>query len=326
MSTNWLVAATFAMTFGCVSDGGFTVRDDNNDPDLPDTEQCRPSDVQDIYADTDEDGYGDPSQASEDCIIPAGWVSNSLDCDDTQPLAYQGATDYCGDRVDNDCSGTDVCEGNLTASFNFVESDGLETADDSGNLLAGILQGGLIHSPDNTLTFDGADDYVEVLDAELFQLSAGTISFWFMPTTTGIEQALVSKDANGNGAGGHMSMYYDLDGSVRARLQSNNATYQISSLPVTVNEWHQVTFTFGGNEGMTLYVDDVEAGKDLYTGGLVRNLEPLVIGAGTDDSGPGTATPINKAFAGQVANVQLYDRQLLRDEITGLKLVSDPRL
>ena len=326
MSTNWLVAATFAMTFGCVSEGGFTVRDEGNDPNVPDTENCRPSDIKDIYADNDQDGYGDPNTAAQGCIIPAGWVENNLDCNDNEPLAYTGATEYCGDRIDNDCSGADACEGNLVVSFGFVESTGLETADDSGNLLAGILQGGLIHSPDNTLTFDGVDDYVEVLDAELFQLPAGTVSFWFMPTTTGIEQGLVSKDAGGNGTGGHMSIYYDADGSVRARLQSNNQTYEISSLPVTANVWHQVSFNFGGNEGMTLYVDDIEAGKDPYTGGLLNNLEPLAIGVSTDTSAAGSIAPINKPFTGQITMVQFYNRQLLRDEVTGLTLVTDPRL
>jgi hypothetical protein len=325
MSSNWLVAATFAMSCACLADGGFTVKD-TNDPDVPDTAQCRPSDIQTIYLDADGDGYGDPAQSAEDCIIPDGWVDNNLDCNDAEPLAYTGATELCGDRIDNDCSGSDACEGSLVAHWGFTESTGLIAADDSGNLLEGTLQGGLIHSSDPTLTFDGQDDYVEVLDTQLFQLSASTLSFWFMPTTLGIEQGLVSKDAGGNGAGGHLSIYYDLDGTVRARLQSSNQTYEISSLPVAVNQWHHVNFTFGGNEGMTLYVDDIEAGKDPYTGGLINNLEPLVIGASTDNSQPGSALPINKAFAGQITKAQFYDRQLLRGELTSLMLVTDPRL
>lgn len=325
MSTKWFVAVTFAMSLGCAAEGDFTVKA-TNDPEVPDTEECRPSDIQEIFRDLDEDGYGDPGQPAEDCIIPAGWVTNNQDCNDNEPLAYAGATDYCGDRVDNDCSGTDICEGSLLAHWSFNESTGLEAADDSGNLLAGILQDGLTHTAGNALTFDGQGGYVEVLDTELFQLSTGTISLWFMPTDTGTNQALLTKDAKGRGQGGHMSIYYDQDGSVRARLQSNNTDYDISSLPVTPNEWHHVSFLFGGNEGMTLYVDDILADQDPYTGGLLRNLEPLVIGAGTDNSDPGSALPINRAFIGQITEPQLYDRQLLSVELTGLKLVSDPRL
>ena len=324
MIRNWLLAAMTISTAACVGEGGFSVPE-NNDPDIPDTENCRPSDVETIYADTDGDGYGDPGASAEDCELPPGFVTNSADCNDNEALAYDGATDFCGDKIDNDCTGGDICVQALTGEWVFAETSGLVTADESGNLMAGTLQGGLVHNPSNTLLFDGQDDYVEVPTAEMYELSAGTISLWFMPGPPGIEQAIISKDANGNGAGGHFSIYYDADGSVRARLQSNNESYDILAPPVTPNVWHHVAFNFGGNEGMSLFVDDIAGGIDPYTGGTIRNEEPLVIGAGTDNSQPLSAEPINKAFAGEVSAVHIYSRQLLRTEITSLKLVSDPR-
>lgn len=324
MFRHWLLAVTTASLAACVGEGGFAPQD-TNDPDIPDTENCRPSDIETIYLDADGDGYGDPANSAEDCELPPGYVANAADCDDTNPLAYEGATDFCGDKVDNDCVGGDICVQSLTGEWVFAETTGLITADESGNLMAGTLQGGLSHNPSNTLLFDGQDDYVEIPTAEMYELAAGTISLWFRPTLVGQEQAILSKDANGNGAGGHLSIYYDANGAVRARLQSNNETYEILSATVTPNTWHHVAFNFGGNEGMSLFVDDIAGGTDPYTGGTIRNEEPLVIGAGTDNSQPLEATPINKAFAGEIAAVQLYSRQLLRTEITSLKLVSDPR-
>ena len=42
------------------------------------------------YLDGDGDGYGNPAQKQEACIPPAGYVANSLDCDDADPAARPG--------------------------------------------------------------------------------------------------------------------------------------------------------------------------------------------------------------------------------------------
>jgi hypothetical protein len=309
------------MVFACVGDGFQT---DYKDPS--DTSNCRASDIHTVYADSDMDGYGDPNSGVEGCVTGvAGFVDNGDDCDDNSPLVYQGAVEMCGDKIDNNCSGADACLTSLAAHWTFAETSGELTSDESGNLQNGTLLNGLLHSVGPAITFDGADDYIEVLDSLKFQMDAGTISVWFMPTTSGVDQAILSKDSNDRDAGGQFSIYWDANASVRVMLESANTDYQVASIPMAVNQWHHLAFTFGGNEGMSLYIDDIIAGKDPYTGGLVRNEEPLAIGAGTDVSGNLTSTPINKAFAGQIAQVQFYDRQLLREELTSLKLLSDPR-
>ena len=57
------------------------------------------------YADTDDDGDGDPSTAATACEQPAEHVSNAEDCNDAEPLATTGADEVC-DGADNDCDGT----------------------------------------------------------------------------------------------------------------------------------------------------------------------------------------------------------------------------
>ena len=57
------------------------------------------------YADADGDGYGNIAVTYEACIAPTGYVVDDSDCDDTSALAYLGATEICGDGVDNDCDG-----------------------------------------------------------------------------------------------------------------------------------------------------------------------------------------------------------------------------
>ena len=58
-----------------------------------------------FYFDVDGDGYGNPnSPIQARCIVPAGTVSNNLDCDDNNDAVHPGATELC-DGIDNNCDG-----------------------------------------------------------------------------------------------------------------------------------------------------------------------------------------------------------------------------
>src|SRR5262249_30905637 len=58
-----------------------------------------------FYADVDHDGYGNLSSTISDCSAPAGYVTNSTDCDDTNVTVHPGGTEICN-GLDDDCSGT----------------------------------------------------------------------------------------------------------------------------------------------------------------------------------------------------------------------------
>ncbi|MFW6058125.1 MAG: putative metal-binding motif-containing protein, partial [Persicimonas sp.] len=63
-----------------------------------------------FYADSDGDGYGDPSDTTQDCSQPSGYVDNADDCDDTDAQINPGAAEVCDDQIDNDCDGLTDCE------------------------------------------------------------------------------------------------------------------------------------------------------------------------------------------------------------------------
>ncbi len=56
------------------------------------------------WADDDADGYGDAAALIVQCTVPAGYVTDDQDCDDTRSDVYPTATEVC-DGVDQDCNG-----------------------------------------------------------------------------------------------------------------------------------------------------------------------------------------------------------------------------
>jgi len=58
------------------------------------------------YADLDGDGYGNgASGVAEACVAPAGYVASNGDCDDNNKAVHPGATEICGNGIDDDCDG-----------------------------------------------------------------------------------------------------------------------------------------------------------------------------------------------------------------------------
>ena len=59
-----------------------------------------------FYADLDNDGYGNgASGVAEACTAPAGYVSSNSDCNDDNASVHPGATEICGNSIDDDCDG-----------------------------------------------------------------------------------------------------------------------------------------------------------------------------------------------------------------------------
>jgi hypothetical protein len=67
------------------------------------------ADVRTWYADSDGDGYGNPSVDDIDCYEPTGYVADNTDCDDSDSGDYPGATEIVGNQDDESCDGTEIC-------------------------------------------------------------------------------------------------------------------------------------------------------------------------------------------------------------------------
>ncbi|MFH1767396.1 MAG: putative metal-binding motif-containing protein [Patescibacteria group bacterium] len=57
-----------------------------------------------LYRDADVDGYGNVNVKTFTCAWPAGYVTDSTDCNDQKPLVHPGAYERCN-GIDDDCDG-----------------------------------------------------------------------------------------------------------------------------------------------------------------------------------------------------------------------------
>ncbi len=75
-----------------------------------------------FYADLDGDAYGDATNFIIECMKPAGYTSDSTDCDDSNPYVFPGAVEILNE-IDDNCNGlTDeglVEISNLQTKFSF---------------------------------------------------------------------------------------------------------------------------------------------------------------------------------------------------------------
>ena len=87
---------------------------DSGDPDVTGTTV--------FYLDADGDGHGGQQVQVSACSAPAGYVTNTDDCDDLDATSYPGAQETC-DGADNDCDGA-VDEGVGTTWYEDADGDG----------------------------------------------------------------------------------------------------------------------------------------------------------------------------------------------------------
>ncbi|MEO6166154.1 MAG: MopE-related protein [Chitinophagales bacterium] len=79
-----------------------------------------------FYADSDNDLYGNPAATTLACTVPAGYVSNNTDCNDSNQGVHPNATETCN-MIDDDCD-TKIDE-NVKSTF-YADTDN----DTYGNL------------------------------------------------------------------------------------------------------------------------------------------------------------------------------------------------
>ncbi|MBW2255333.1 MAG: hypothetical protein JRI25_12135, partial [Deltaproteobacteria bacterium] len=122
------------------------------------------------FADTDGDGFGDPSVTlvAPACEAPPGFVINSDDCDDTDGDIHPGAEEVC-DGDDNDCDGETDEDDAVDAPTWWVDSDGDGFGDPLESRRACTQPAGWVGNDEDcddadASSFPGADEYCDGAD------------------------------------------------------------------------------------------------------------------------------------------------------------------
>ncbi len=117
------------------------------------------------YADTDGDGYGDPSATTTACSAPADTEADATDCDDTRRLTNPGATEYCN-TGDDDCNGL-IDDGATDALTFWLDADSDGYGDPSVSLTECTTPAGYVRDDDDC---DDTDSSVNPGAAEVCNL------------------------------------------------------------------------------------------------------------------------------------------------------------
>jgi hypothetical protein len=125
-----------------------------------------------FYRDIDDDGYGDPADAVEQCFAPSGYVSQGDDCDDLNGAVNPAATEVCNGGVDDNCDG--VGDDVDLDSDGHIDAECLG-GDDCDDTVATTNPGATETWYDGVdADCDGADDYDADQDGESSDAHGGT--------------------------------------------------------------------------------------------------------------------------------------------------------
>ena len=154
------------------------------------------------YADTDGDTFGDLGNTTRACTQPAGYVTDTTDCVDTDAAIFPGATELCN-GLDDDCDAVIDPPSAFDAQTWYADTDGDTYGDAATTTVDCSLPAG--YSADDTDCDDTRADVnpggTEVCDAAYTDENCNGLADDEDPTTSAASMSTWYTDADGDGYG-----------------------------------------------------------------------------------------------------------------------------
>ena len=204
-----------------------------------------------------------------------------------------------------------VTFGDMPSSFGSI--DGMASNVGSMYLSYTIDTGDREYGDINSLSFDGADDYV-YSTTQVTNPQAFSLSLW-MRTATSSGAKIIGFESNqiGTGSGSwDRHIYVGTDGKLRFGWWTGAAIAITSINQVTDNNWHHIFATYNSGVG-SLYIDGVLQGNT-SAASAVNYSGYWRLGSYRMLSWPNAVD--NSYYSGQIDNVRIYNKAFSDDEIT----------
>lgn len=248
-----------------------------------------------------------------------GAVYNEISVPDFKNCIVWGNTAYHAKQIFSDSN--DLGTNGLVSWWKFDEGIGTTAYDSAGNnngtIYGATWTTGLI---DGALSFDGADDYVNVADnpsLRFGQSSSFSIALWVKPVSTG---ELLCKMQTGEKYGSfcYEIQYNSVNKNFTFVIENSGNSYTTTSTPLNSappGSWYFVTGIYD-NMSMKIYLNSQLAGTATFSGGTTSNSDhSLAIGVRAYDS------TLESYFHGIIDDVRIYNRSLNQGEIYTLASV-----
>ena len=117
-----------------------------------------------FYSDSDFDSFGSPSNTILACTLPAGYVTNATDCDDSDNYVQPGAIEICN-SIDDNCN--NQVDENIQFNIYFEDADGDSFGDPNSTISFCTLPFGYVSN--NTDCNDNSS-FISTLGTEVCNL------------------------------------------------------------------------------------------------------------------------------------------------------------